>query len=130
MDKIPASFTTVTPLSKAVAMILLVLLPFIGFYLGMQYSQFLNEDNYDFLQNQPLTVYPTEMPTIYPTSNPTVIPTIEQPTATNIPDVDRSGAPSCSTTVDCPVTLGECHPSNPESCLTAECISGKCVYSN
>ncbi len=39
MDKLPKSLTTVTPLSKAVAMVLFIALPFIGFYLGMQYQK-------------------------------------------------------------------------------------------
>lgn len=36
---LPRSMTTVTPLSKALAMLLLILLPFLGFYLGMQYER-------------------------------------------------------------------------------------------
>lgn len=34
----PNPFTTVTPLSKALALILFISLPFVGFYLGMQYQ--------------------------------------------------------------------------------------------
>lgn len=32
-------FTTVTPFSKALAMILFIVLPFVGFYLGIQYQK-------------------------------------------------------------------------------------------
>lgn len=37
--KLPESWTTVTLLSKTLAVILFVLLPFIGFYFGYQYKQ-------------------------------------------------------------------------------------------
>ena len=36
---LPKSFTAVTPLSKTLAMILFILLPFIGFCLGIQYEK-------------------------------------------------------------------------------------------
>lgn len=36
--KLPRSYTTVTPLSKALAMLLFVALPFIGFYFGYKYA--------------------------------------------------------------------------------------------
>lgn len=35
-------FTTVTLLSKTIALILFILLPFIGFYIGMQYQKTLD----------------------------------------------------------------------------------------
>lgn len=38
-SKLPAAFTRVTPGSKFIAMLLFVLLPFVGFYLGMQYGR-------------------------------------------------------------------------------------------
>jgi hypothetical protein len=37
--KISKSLTTVTPLSKTLAAILFITLPFVGFYLGMQYER-------------------------------------------------------------------------------------------
>ena len=37
--KLSKKYTTVTPLSKAIAMILFIALPFIGFFLGMQYQK-------------------------------------------------------------------------------------------
>lgn len=37
--KLPKELTTVTPLSKGLAMIIFIVLPFLGFYLGMQYQQ-------------------------------------------------------------------------------------------
>ncbi len=40
--KLPKSFTTVTPLSKALAMVLFVLLPFVGFFFGYRYHQSLS----------------------------------------------------------------------------------------
>ncbi len=43
--KLPKSLTTVTTLSKTIAMILFITLPFLGFYLGFQYSYVLNQAN-------------------------------------------------------------------------------------
>ena len=37
--KLPPSLTTVTPLSKILALFLLILCPIVGFYLGMQYQK-------------------------------------------------------------------------------------------
>lgn len=37
--QLPKSFTTITPLSKALALILLIALPILGFYFGMNYKQ-------------------------------------------------------------------------------------------
>lgn len=36
---LPSSFTTVTPISKFIAMLLFITLPFAGFYLGIQYGK-------------------------------------------------------------------------------------------
>ena len=33
------AFNTVTPLSKAIALVMFITFPFIGFYLGMQYQK-------------------------------------------------------------------------------------------
>ena len=37
--KLPTFLTTVTPLSKTLAMALFIILPFAGFYLGIQYEK-------------------------------------------------------------------------------------------
>lgn len=37
--KLSKRYTTVTTLSKTIAFILFILLPFIGFYLGMEYQK-------------------------------------------------------------------------------------------
>ena len=37
--KLPSWLTTVTPLSKILAMILFITFPFVGFYLGMKYQE-------------------------------------------------------------------------------------------
>ncbi len=42
---LPKAFTTVTPLSKALAMILFIAFPFIGFYIGMQYQKMLTSSH-------------------------------------------------------------------------------------
>lgn len=39
--KLPKELTTVTPLSKALALVLFITLPMLGFYIGMQYNQML-----------------------------------------------------------------------------------------
>lgn len=51
---LPKSFTTVTPLSKAIAMILFVLLPFAGFYVGYKYHE-LTSSNTPVTQNNPIS---------------------------------------------------------------------------
>ena len=38
-SSLPKSWTTVTPLSKFLAMALFITMPFIGFYLGIQYQK-------------------------------------------------------------------------------------------
>lgn len=45
---LPKSFTTVTPLSKTVALIMFTVLPIAAFLLGMKYQTMLNDN-----QNQP-----------------------------------------------------------------------------
>ncbi len=42
-SKLPKSLTTVTTFSKTLAMVLFIVLPFLGFYLGFQYSYLLNQ---------------------------------------------------------------------------------------
>jgi len=59
--KLPQSFTTVTPLSKFLAMILFVSLPFIGFYFGYKYKK---------------SIVDLSLPTSSPTQNPTSQPSV------------------------------------------------------
>ena len=42
--KLPKSWTTVTLFSKYLTMILFIVLPFVGFYLGMQYQDLVTPD--------------------------------------------------------------------------------------
>lgn len=65
--KLPASLTTVTPLSKFIAMVLFVSLPFIGFYLGMEYQK-----KFGFEEIVNPIQYPNPSPTPTPTINPAV----------------------------------------------------------
>lgn len=53
---LPKSLTTVTPLSKTLAMILFIALPFLGFLLGMQYQEVID------FQNQQVTAPVTLKP--------------------------------------------------------------------
>ncbi|GEM_PF-6523989 len=59
---LPKSFTTVTPLSKALAMILFITLPFIGFYFGINYPKELSPQTQIVNTTQPS---PTPDPTAY-----------------------------------------------------------------
>lgn len=47
MIKLPKELTTITPLSKFLAMGLFILLPFVGFYLGTQYQEMMDIANKD-----------------------------------------------------------------------------------
>jgi hypothetical protein len=64
---LPKSWTTVTPLSKTIAMILFILFPFIGFSAGMRYQQKLDETKKYEEQLQQLS--PTPYPTVTPSSS-------------------------------------------------------------
>lgn len=50
--KLSKSFTTVTPLSKSIALALVIALPFLGFYFGIQYERAVQTAN-------------TPVPTVY-----------------------------------------------------------------
>jgi hypothetical protein len=78
--KLPKWLTTVTPLSKALAMILFIALPFIGFYLGMKYQQ-------QIMINPPVV---SEV-------QKNIIPT---PTSASSKNID--GTIACKTNRDCP----------------------------
>jgi hypothetical protein len=66
--KLPESWTKVTPLSKALALVLFAFLPFIGFYFGFIYSQQLYENQISTNQQDPtptLAVQSGQSITIY-----------------------------------------------------------------
>src|SRR3989344_261472 len=58
--KLPKELTTVTPLSKYLALFLLIALPFIGFYLGFKYQEVFD------LSNPTPTPTPLAIPTVDP----------------------------------------------------------------
>ena len=58
MKKLPKELTTVTPLSKAVALIMFISLPIIAFLFGMQYQMQLSEQN----SSIPPVVIPSSAP--------------------------------------------------------------------
>lgn len=62
--KLPKELTKVTPLSKYLAMILFLALPFVGFFLGMQYQELI-----DLYNRQQVDVYPSTIKR-YPTPTP------------------------------------------------------------
>ena len=64
--QLPKSFTTVTPLSKTLAFMLLITLPFAGFYLGMQYQQQIDQDTVLLAQTQVKSISKLPSPTITP----------------------------------------------------------------
>jgi len=80
--ELPKYLTTVTPLSKILAIILFVLLPVLGFIFGMEYKQMQ-------IQSQPptSTVFPTPIPIPIHTVPPISIPT---PTNTIMPKITTS----------------------------------------
>ena len=59
--RLPKSLTTITTFSKALAMFLFILFPFVGFYLGFQYSASLNqtENMQKIIKNRPQNTTPT-----------------------------------------------------------------------
>lgn len=65
---LPKTWTTVTPLSKTIAMILFIFLPFIGFSAGMRYQQKIDE-----IQKYEETITPT--PTVLPIPTDTSLKT-------------------------------------------------------
>src|SRR5271166_2512755 len=78
---LPKSLTTVTTLSKILAMALFIIFPFVGFYLGMKYQEKITPKT-EYVSNniEPMqdasTVLPTSMPNLIasaasvPTINP------------------------------------------------------------
>ena len=70
---LPKSFTTVTPLSKVIAMILFVSLPFVGYYLGMKYEQSISVNNIVQIRNNN---FPTPIPSPALSGNPITTPAL------------------------------------------------------
>jgi hypothetical protein len=65
IKRLPKSLTTVTPFSKALAMILFILLPFVGFYLGMNYQAAISPEVSSFSQQSiQITPTPTAVPVV------------------------------------------------------------------
>lgn len=60
---LPKSLTTVTPFSKYLAMFLFIILPFVGFYLGMRYQKSLTNN----FSTQTTPIYPNQYVTVIPT---------------------------------------------------------------
>lgn len=52
--KLPKELTTVTPLSKTIALVLFMLLPFLGFLIGFKYQEGImrEEQMYQYQHNQ------------------------------------------------------------------------------
>jgi len=63
--KLPKEITTVTPLSKAVALIMFISLPIIAFFFGMRYQTMLLEQNISLIPT-PISVSPTAKPETAP----------------------------------------------------------------
>ncbi|HJZ05651.1 hypothetical protein A2634_05300 [Candidatus Amesbacteria bacterium RIFCSPHIGHO2_01_FULL_48_32] len=82
--KLPTFLTTVTPLSKTLAMALFIILPFAGFYLGIQYEKLVSTGSIkSSITPPPLIVskYYQISPTIYPSSSndsPTATPSKDE----------------------------------------------------
>lgn len=85
-NKLPVWATTVTPLSKTIALLMFILLPIAGFYYGMYYQQLLDT------QKQ---LEPPEYIIVKP--SPAVSPSGSQPISS-----PPNGRTSCNTNMDCP----------------------------
>lgn len=57
--KLPSSLTTVTPLSKFLALVLFITLPFLGFFIGMQYQQQMYSSESEVISISPSQTPPT-----------------------------------------------------------------------
>lgn len=83
--KLPKSFTKVTPFSKTLAMILFILFPILGFFLGVQYERYAGQ-----------TIPGQEVPSVAPQPIMTVVPTqISVPSGTPISPIPPRWGPSC-----------------------------------
>lgn len=80
--RLPKELTTVTPISKALALLMFIVFPICGFFLGMNYQQTIDMDSKQVILEQNL---------IRPTPSPT-------PAPSQYPD----GTIECKTNKDCP----------------------------
>lgn len=110
---ISKKFTTVTKFSKAIAMILFLLLPFAGFYLGIQYQRNISPQTPD---------QPTIIESLFCTHWQTVCdPKYTDPNggcAAKKVCIDQTSAPNKSTTISKPLNSGVTTP--PEAACTQE----------
>lgn len=69
--KLPKEITTVTPLSKYLAIVVLIALPIVGFFLGMQYQEMVNlAKRQEMESNLSIPRVPTPTPIAIPTIDP------------------------------------------------------------
>ncbi len=69
MNRLPKELTTVTPVSKALALFMFILFPIAGFFLGVDYQQALDISNQQLNEaNVSIPRYPTPSPMQYPTT--------------------------------------------------------------
>jgi hypothetical protein len=80
--KLPKELTTVTPLSKALALSIFIVFPICGFFLGMNYQQLIDMNN----QQQVI-----------------IEQNITKPTPTPTPSQYPDGTIGCKTNKDCPL---------------------------
>jgi hypothetical protein len=70
MDSLPKWLTTVTPVSKLIAAILLITLPFLGFYIGQKYQESLTpkfiQPNIHYRPSSTPLPTPSPLPTLFP----------------------------------------------------------------
>lgn len=135
--KLPNSMTTVTPLSKAIAMALFVALPFVGFYLGMKYQSSISTNPIETVKNAPFQqqeVTPQE-----PTNTPAQIngckssadcpagASCQNGVCIGVDNIEKS----CITDTDCPGhTAIACSDGQAGQtfCHVERCIQGVCQY--
>ncbi len=70
---LPKELTTVTPLSKYLAIVVFVLFPILGFFLGMKYQELMNlSKRQEMEENLTITRAPTPTPFAIPTVDPSI----------------------------------------------------------
>jgi hypothetical protein len=79
--KLPLFFTTVTPFSKSLALLMFVGLPFVGFYTGMKYQQAIT------LETRPVVIPQAVKPTRTPTTTSVLPKDTPTPTKINPPEL-------------------------------------------
>lgn len=111
--KLPRSFSTVTPLSKALAAILFISFPFVGFYLGIEYQKKITTQSNLLSPFKAPAISPS--PIILPSNQPNITPSEVKRQFCGGPE--KVSCPSgyvCKSDKDYPDPEGTCVPDSNE----------------